>query len=368
MPSPNEAVKIIEPGFVQIVPVDYPTLPADDYIIVKTMAVGLNPTDWKHIDSTGVFSCVGCTVGCDYAGIVEKVGPGVVKRFKKGDRIAGVVNGSNTVGKSSGAFAKYIAVKGNLQFAIPDHISGVEAATQGVATLTIGQNLYQALKLRLPDKPTGQGDPFFLLIYGGSSCMGVVGIQYAKLSGATVVTTCSPKHSGYLKSLGADHVFDYKSPTLIEDILKLTNNTLKLAFDCIGEPATATTCAAVLAEENSRYTGLSPSVRHIVLASNPKIEVHTPLAYSATNEQWSGWGIHEPNLEDYNFAQIFVHLNESLLKRGRVRPPRTFVNCGGAGLQGVMNGLQMLKEGSVSGGKLVYTMAADGVGASQQSV
>ena len=94
MASPNEAVQTVEPGVAQVVPVDYPTLPADDYIIVKTTAVAINPTDFKHIDIAGQFSCTGCIVGCDYAGIVEKVGSGVVKPFKKGDRIAGVVNGS----------------------------------------------------------------------------------------------------------------------------------------------------------------------------------------------------------------------------------------------------------------------------------
>ena len=212
-----------------------------------------------------------------------------------------------------------------------------------------------------------QGDPFFLLIYGGSTCMGVAGIQYAKLSGATVITTCSPKHFGYLKSLGADHAIDYKSPTMVEDILRLTNNTLELAWDCIGSRATASICGVVLATENSRYTTLTQAGVQPILAISPKIDVHAPLAYSATNEQWSCRGIREPNIEDYNFAQGFVDLHEKLLRLGRVRPPRTFVNCGGAGLQGVLYGLRMLKEGSVSGGKLVYTMVASGAGTSQQA-
>jgi NADPH:quinone reductase-like Zn-dependent oxidoreductase len=58
-----------------------------DYILVKPVAVALNPTDWKHI--AGGVAAVGGLSGCDYAGIVEEVGAEVTKKFKKGDRIAG---------------------------------------------------------------------------------------------------------------------------------------------------------------------------------------------------------------------------------------------------------------------------------------
>ena len=56
---------------------------------MRVRAVGLNPTDWKTIDYRAV---PGLRIGVDYAGIVEELGPGVTK-FKKGDRIAGVING-----------------------------------------------------------------------------------------------------------------------------------------------------------------------------------------------------------------------------------------------------------------------------------
>lgn len=92
--SPNQAVKTVEVGKAAVVDVEIPKLPADDYILVKTTAVAINPTDWKHIDLADKFPCVGIWVGCDYAGVVEEVGPGVTTDFKKGDRICGPVNGS----------------------------------------------------------------------------------------------------------------------------------------------------------------------------------------------------------------------------------------------------------------------------------
>ena len=60
------------------------------YVLVKTIAVALNPTDWTSLDAVGD---PGTIVGCDYAGIVEHVGSGESNRFKKGDRIAGFAHG-----------------------------------------------------------------------------------------------------------------------------------------------------------------------------------------------------------------------------------------------------------------------------------
>jgi NADPH:quinone reductase-like Zn-dependent oxidoreductase len=66
----------------------------DDYVLVKVNAVGLNPTDWKHAAGGGGYEAAGLRIGCDYAGIVEEVGPKVNKKWQKGDRIAGFVHGA----------------------------------------------------------------------------------------------------------------------------------------------------------------------------------------------------------------------------------------------------------------------------------
>lgn len=63
----------------------------DEWLLVKVKAVALNPTDWKHVDYGEADA--GTRIGwCDYAGIVEKVGS-KVRKFKKGDRIAGFAHG-----------------------------------------------------------------------------------------------------------------------------------------------------------------------------------------------------------------------------------------------------------------------------------
>jgi NADPH:quinone reductase-like Zn-dependent oxidoreductase len=69
--------------------VPLPKLTSDDWVLVKTKAVALNPTDWKNISKA---TSPGSIAGCDYAGIVEEVGKSVTG-LKVGDRVAGFVRG-----------------------------------------------------------------------------------------------------------------------------------------------------------------------------------------------------------------------------------------------------------------------------------
>lgn len=66
-----------------------PKLTGKDWILVKTKAVALNPTDWKNIDRA---NSPGAIAGCDYAGVIEEVGQGV-SDLKVGDRVAGFARG-----------------------------------------------------------------------------------------------------------------------------------------------------------------------------------------------------------------------------------------------------------------------------------
>jgi NADPH:quinone reductase-like Zn-dependent oxidoreductase len=65
-------------------------------------------------------------------------------------------------------------------------------------------------------KATGQT----LVVWGGSTSLGSNAIQLAVAAGYEVITTASPKNFGYVRKLGAAHVFDYRSRTAVEDIVK----------------------------------------------------------------------------------------------------------------------------------------------------
>jgi NADPH:quinone reductase-like Zn-dependent oxidoreductase len=58
-------------------------------------------------------------------------------------------------------------------------VSFEEAAPVGISLLTVGQGMYQEMGLPKPDAPLKEKIP--ILIYGGSSSVGAVAIQFAKL-------------------------------------------------------------------------------------------------------------------------------------------------------------------------------------------
>lgn len=168
MAKTMRALKVDSPGKASVhSDISIPSL-RSDYILVKTVAVALNPTDWKHIN----FVNASTTIGCDYASIVEEVGSAVTVPFKKGDRIVGFVHGGNPVQPEDGAFGEYLVAKWDLQIKIPDGMSWEDAATLGVGITTVGQGLY-------PDQPAKEKFP--ILIYGASTATSVLGVQFAKL-------------------------------------------------------------------------------------------------------------------------------------------------------------------------------------------
>ena len=186
--------------------------------------------------------------------------------------------------------------------------------------------------------------------------MGVSAIQYAKLSGAKIVTTSSPANTDYVKSFGADHVLDYKSPTLADDVLKIVGGQLKYALDCHADDASTVLCARLLNVEGARLTSLLIGKEEVARAANPNIQTYAPLGYAVFGEEfWFGKTI-DASPEDYEWGQKTMELSEGLFAEGKLKPPRIFLNQGGSGLEGVLAGLEDLKNGKLSGGKLVYTM------------
>lgn len=179
------------------------------------------------------------------------LGPGVT-RYRIGDRIAGIAPGNINQSPDGGAFAEFVIGDAELSLRIPDAMGFEAAATLGTAITTVGQSLYQSLQLPWPTAPAAE--PFPVLIYGGSSAMGTLAVQYAMLSGCKVVTTASPGNFELARAMGADEVFDYVShhPHCIQDVSNThqrdpgvaakikaaTENKLTKALDTICLPGT----------------------------------------------------------------------------------------------------------------------------------
>lgn len=238
-------------------------------------------------------------------------------------------------------------VKPDVATRVPDTLSMEEAATLGVGITTVGQGMYQSLGLPWPTTPAAQ--PFPILIYGGSTATGTLAIQLAKLSGLTVVTTCSPRNFALVRSLGADHVFDYSSPTVGADIRAVTNGELEYVFDCISEGNSPAIAAEAIGPKGGKYGAL------LWVDKFPRddVAVAVKLAYTAMGEAFTKFDTEWPaNPEDLEFAAKFWSVAEELLAQGKLKPHP--VSLGEGGLEGVLVGMEDMRQGKVSGKKLVY--------------
>ncbi|TFK38490.1 chaperonin 10-like protein [Crucibulum laeve] len=217
--------------------------PGPHEIRVEVRSIALNPVDALYVahPSDGP----GRIVGSDIAGIVNSVGEGV-QGWKIGDRVAGLLQGATSGNPRPGGFAKYAILEADLTIGIPSSVSFEEAATLPLCSLTAAQALFIRLRLPAPfpspftfPVPT---EPPAVLIYSASTSLGLFTVQLASLlrtaSGDPyrIYVTASPRHIPLLTSLGvpASHIFDYRSPTWVEDVKKASGG-ITHAVDCISE-------------------------------------------------------------------------------------------------------------------------------------
>ncbi|KAF8760123.1 NADPH quinone reductase [Rhizoctonia solani] len=191
---------------VELEQIPIPTLEINE-VLIRIHSIAQNPTDWKHTD---FLSPVGNVIGCDFSGTVVKLGADSISRVKVGDTVAAHVHGGNY--KDRGAFAQYAKADSDLVWKFsPSVLSFEEAATMNCALWTVIQAFYLRMGLEEPSSALPKNE--WILIYGGSTSLGLFSIQLAKLSGYKVVTTTSPKNFDLLKSLGADIVINSLAPT-----------------------------------------------------------------------------------------------------------------------------------------------------------
>ena len=75
--------------------------------------------------------------------------------------------------------------------------------------------------------------------------VGNYAIQIAALHGLEVITTCSPKHFDFVRSLGARHAFDYKDDKVVDKIKDAVPN-LEYVFDTIGNSSSSATASQAI--------------------------------------------------------------------------------------------------------------------------
>lgn len=172
-------------------------------------------------------------------------------------------------------------------------------------------------------------------------------------SGYRPITTCSRRNFDYVTSLGATAAFDYRDSDCAQQIRKYTEGSLQYAWDCISSESSVQLCADALGSANDlRYGCLLP-----VGFPREDVKVTHTLAYTAFGDAFDqGWAkLEEGDTRDFEFAKRWIAVADGLLKDGRLKPHAPSIREGA--LKGVLDGLELLKQDSVSGQKLVYELS-----------
>lgn len=193
------------PEIIRIEEVERPA-PTGDQVLVRVAVASVNRADidglrprWQFVRLfLGLRRPRERRLGIDVAGVVEAVGPEAT-RFKAGDRVL-----ADLYGYGSGAFAEYVCAPEKAFLPIPAGVADEQAATLPHSAVLALQGLRRR-NGRMP----GPGD--HVLVIGASGNVGPFAVQIAKALGCEVTAVASGDKLDFVRSLGADHVIDYRT-------------------------------------------------------------------------------------------------------------------------------------------------------------
>jgi NADPH2:quinone reductase len=184
---------------------DLPTPePKPGEVRVKVAAASVNPIDTYIRGGLVAMALPSPFIpGCDLAGTVAAVGPGV-SRYQVGDRVWGSNQG--LLGRQ-GTFAEFCCAREELLYPLPSGVQEADAAALALVGITAHLGLFGRAQLKA-------GETVF--VNGGTGGVGMCVVQMAKAVGAKVITTVGSTAKGMLaRDLGADEVIHYRSEDVV---------------------------------------------------------------------------------------------------------------------------------------------------------
>lgn len=226
--------------------------PRPGHALIEVRASSVNPSDWKDfVNPPPVHYPMG--FGQDFSGIVVSTGGDC--EFQPGDEVWGL---------GHSAYQEYLVQPCPVLGLKPSNFNFLEAG----ASVVVAQTGYTAL--RWAGAPWATAPT--VLVIGGSSGTGHVGIQLAKALGAgKVVTTCSPQNFDFVRRLGADEAIDYRQADWWAD---LKPGSIDVIYDCMGLPGTGNMANSVLSDHGKFVT-----LQEVGLAREP-------LSRFDTEQRW----------------------------------------------------------------------------------
>lgn len=310
-------------------------------------------------------------IGFDLSGLVLEVGTNVPKHFHPG--ITRIAAYSASVWKGCdadyGAFQEKCLVPWQHVVPLPDKgvmISWNEAAMLPVA-VQVALNAWEMLGLQLVcDTQTSDGikgqmgkKREVLLVWGASSSVGSMGVQVARVlrdqpgsSFAAVYATSGAANHEYVRSLGADRVFDHRDPRVVDEIVKMAREDGCVIRHCFLAVGDVRMCQAVLGAFVGDFDGDGDVKAKVasapVVPSDVEVVdgVEVIFVMPAMDDE-------EKRLDQFRYW-IGTWAREKIAN-GSIRPSPE-LKVVGRGLQAVNDGLDELSRG-VSCTKLVVEVA-----------
>jgi alcohol dehydrogenase len=233
---------------INIEDVDMPKLKPNE-VMIKIEAAAYNYNDLWAIWGDPIKVPLPHISGSDAAGVVVETGSDVVK-LKVGDRVVSHSNMSCRVcdlctsgreydcndrliwgfqtGPLWGGFCQYSHLPEVNVAKIPDNVSFDDAAAVSMVGMTAWHMLIGRAKIR---------PGLTVLIMGGTSGVGMVGIQIAKLYGCDVIATAGNKEKmDKCLELGADHVVNHREADWYKKVREITKKQgVDVVFEHIGK-------------------------------------------------------------------------------------------------------------------------------------
>ena len=193
--------------------------PGNGEVLIEVAAAGVNRADISqregHYPPPPGASVL---LGMEVSGVIRSLGPGVGD-WAVGDRVCALLPG--------GGYASLAVAAAGQLLPVPDSVDLVDAAGLPEAIATVWSNIFLTAGLQA-------GETF--LVHGGSSGIGTIAIQLARVFGCLVaVTAGSASKLAACERLGAEILIDYRQSDFADELSTATDGRgVDVILDSIG--------------------------------------------------------------------------------------------------------------------------------------
>ncbi|KAL1981032.1 hypothetical protein VTN96DRAFT_3141 [Rasamsonia emersonii] len=352
-----------------------PSIIHDREVLIKISAIGLNPIDWKAPAFNFGIPGLPWIFGRDLAGTVIQTSAN--SRLKVGDVVLVPSTDYRDIRKA--AFQEYAIATDYNAARIPAKTSIHAGASLGVAFvaaalalgISFGLDFGNCEKVPGPDLlrilrgldpkeiPEDVRDEClssvsdservkpgeWVAIWGASTTTGYIALQLAKLCGLKVICVADiARHGARLLDAGADLLVDrYDTTRAVEIVRGVTQGRLRFGVDMVGRETATILQQALFASEHD-----GPAAHLIGLTGMPK-EKDARIRYHAVPIKI----FHSSPA----VGESMVTWVERLLETNSLTLPEVIIRREG-GLADVNDALELLRDGSVGGKRIVIDMGA----------